>query len=808
MKKLVAVLGGGVAGMSAAHELINRGYKVKVFERNKQYCGGKARSVNVPNTNLKDPEKYLPGEHGFRFFPGFYKHITSTMKEIPYLDNNGNPQSNGCFDNLVPTTRIMLARYGKQSIVTVASFPKSIKDIKLLIHDMYGSNTGLTKEGIEFFASKMWQLMTSSQARRNEEYENIGWWYYLEADRFNDAYRTLLVEGLTRTLVAAQAKSASTKTGDDILLQLIFNMAEPGINTDRVLNGPTNDRWLNPWLEYLTDRGVEYYHGNKVSEIITKDGKIQSANIINNSGETQVVEADYFVLATPVEVSTTLITEEMSNIDPALSNLETLAKSVNWMNGIQYYLNTDVEITNGHCIYSDSEWAVTSISQMQFWKGYDLEDRYNGRVKGILSVDVSDWTSTEYKGKIAENCEPEVVADLVWEQMEKSLNIDGKKVIDKSMIEFVYVDRDIQWNAKTHQDVDLEPLLVNKVGTWKLRPNATSRIPNFFLASDYVRTNTDLATMEGANEAARRAVNGILEQDNSSAEPCEIWPLSEPWLFKPLKYWDQKRFEKGESYSHSIPLWLKAFMLVWGAIFSIVYFARIIKFELTTFVEKLIPDLKSTRSKFALTTMGVAIALLYYFSTYPGGYITASIWGYGLFSVYVIYWLITKDKVFEKLIVFAITAGIVELFADAYLVSITDTLVYPKPEPMIWDSPAYMPFSWAVVLIQIGYISSLFKDKLGWWKDGLLMVAFSAMLIPLYENFAIHAGWWSYQNAVMWADVPAYIYIAEGLLMFLVPYFLIQCLKKPLKYSIFYGVVEGIVMLLSCILAIFIVNTL
>jgi hypothetical protein len=148
--------------------------------------------------------------------------------------------------------------------------------------------------------------------------------------------------------------------------------------------------------------------------------------------------------------------------------------------------------------------------------------------------------------------------------MEKSLNVNGNKILDKSMIEFVYVDRDIQWDPKTHQDVDLEPLLVNKVDTWKLRPEATTKIPNFFLASDYIQTNTDLATMEGANEAARRAVNGILEKDNSSPEPCTVWPLSEPWLFTPLKNWDQKRFEKGEEYSHDLPLWLKAFMVIWG----------------------------------------------------------------------------------------------------------------------------------------------------------------------------------------------------------------------------------------------------
>ena len=57
---------------------------------------------------------------------------------------------------------------------------------------------------------------------------------------------------------------------------------------------------------------------------------------------------------------------------------------------------------------------------------------------------------------------------------------------------------------------------MNLVDTWPLRPEATTAIPNLFLASDYVRTYTDLATMEGANEAARRAVNGLLDAASST----------------------------------------------------------------------------------------------------------------------------------------------------------------------------------------------------------------------------------------------------------------------------------------------------
>ena len=75
-----------------------------------------------------------------------------------------------------------------------------------------------------------------------------------------------------------------------------------------------------------------------------------------------------------------------------------------------------------------------------------------------------------------------------------------------------FLDPAIEFPNPT-EAANLEPLLVNTANSWEDRPDAVTRIPNLFLASDYVRTHTDLATMEGANEAARRAVNGILERD-------------------------------------------------------------------------------------------------------------------------------------------------------------------------------------------------------------------------------------------------------------------------------------------------------
>ncbi|MEM7349036.1 MAG: FAD-dependent oxidoreductase, partial [Chloroflexota bacterium] len=83
------------------------------------------------------------------------------------------------------------------------------------------------------------------------------------------------------------------------------------------------------------------------------------------------------------------------------------------------------------------------------------------------------------------------------------------------------------------------------VNRWHLRPNAHTQIPNMFLAADYVRTNMGAATMESANEAARRAVNHLLQVSGSKAPRCKIWSLKEPEFLIPLKWYDHRRFQQG-----------------------------------------------------------------------------------------------------------------------------------------------------------------------------------------------------------------------------------------------------------------------
>jgi 15-cis-phytoene desaturase len=244
----------------------------------------------------------------------------------------------------------------------------------------------------------------------------------------------------------------------------------------------------------------------------------------------------------PVEVMRQLLTPELLDAAPGLAGLRRL--KTRWMNGIMFYLHRDVPLVRGHSIYIDSPWSLTSISQAQFWPDVDLAPPGGGQVAGILSVDISDWTTNGVIfGKPAMECTRDQVAEEVWAQLKQHLNRPGRPVLEDGNRVGWFLDDDIvSPNPHGKTDINLEPLLINTVGSWQERPDATTSIANLLLASDYVRTCTDLATMEGANEAARRAVNGILDAVGSDSPRCTLWPLTEPAVFTPWQQLDRVRF--------------------------------------------------------------------------------------------------------------------------------------------------------------------------------------------------------------------------------------------------------------------------
>ena len=188
--------------------------------------------------------------------------------------------------------------------------------------------------------------------------------------------------------VAARAEEASART-IGLVMARFFNQLITGNELDRLLDGPTNDVWIQPWLEHLRASGRRLPPRRRGAEIQVGAKGIDGV-IVDRGHGAERIDADEYILATPIEVTRKLVPARLAARAPELANLRHL--KTEWMNGIQFHLREPAPIVAGHVNYVDSPWALTSISQQQFWDDFDLaEDFGDGTVHDILSIDISNW---------------------------------------------------------------------------------------------------------------------------------------------------------------------------------------------------------------------------------------------------------------------------------------------------------------------------------------------------------------------------------------------------------------------------------
>lgn len=538
----VAILGGGVAGLSAAHELIERGFDVTVYER--KALGGKARSIGVPGS-ASGGRQDLPGEHGFRFFPGFYHNLGDTMRRIPYP---GNPH--GTWDNLVEAHEYLSSREGGHHDITFPFALPNPGDPSAWLTALTTIAAGLDSLGrlrageVLYFAQKLLVYLTSCDERRWGQWEKISYFDYMHFDRRSPEFGNLFGDGLVRNLAATKSPDASAHAvsfiGEATVLSWTGRGNEPGGFIDRVLNGPTNEKWLDPWVAHLRSLGVKFNVGWKVDALTMQSGRVAAATATDANGVRQTIGADWFICSMPSERAAVLLDNPaVLSADPGLASVKRIRQD--WMNGLVFYLRNELPITNGHVNYVDSPFAVTSISQKQFWN-VDLRGYGDGTVRESLSTIVSDWfTPGVLYRKAAKDCTPQEIVTEVWTQMKRHLNDTGPAMLTDDMLHSWFLDPAILAPGTPGVAND-EPLLIQHPNGWKERPNSVTRIPNLFLAGDWVRTNINVTTMEGANEGGRQAANGLLDAAGSTAPRCSLKNLLVPAEFKLAKDIDRARY--------------------------------------------------------------------------------------------------------------------------------------------------------------------------------------------------------------------------------------------------------------------------
>ena len=142
-----------------------------------------------------------------------------------------------------------------------------------------------------------------------------------------------------------------------------------------------------------------------------------------------------------------------------------------------------------------------------------------GSAYGLSFIDLSQtWTLETHSGNtfinlVASDCVPiagygiAMTTDLLIEDLARFIAFDR--------------DRDID-SRRTHLNSNLnEPLFTNQVGSWPLRPTTTCGIPNMFIAGDFCRTPIDVVTIEGAVVSGLQAAEAVRARA-AAGKPIEI----------------------------------------------------------------------------------------------------------------------------------------------------------------------------------------------------------------------------------------------------------------------------------------------
>ncbi|AWZ08375.1 MULTISPECIES: FAD-dependent oxidoreductase [unclassified Streptomyces] len=541
----VAVLGGGVAGLTAAHELAERGYAVTVYER--RALGGKARSMDVPGS-ARGGRRPLPAEHGFRFIPGIYHNLPDTMRRIPFPGN-----ANGVWDNLVAPREMMFARAaGREDLRAPIPWPEHAP-AELTPDELRRALTGILQSLVRlplhetaYFVNRVLVFLTSCDERREDQWERTPWWEFTRAARMSQEYQRILAIGITRNIVATKAEEASTRTVGTLGEAFVFNLLGRGADgpPDRILNLPTNEAWIDPWEARLRALGVEFNIGWTVREVRCADGRVSGVLVEDPAGAVRTVTADHYVSALPVEHARPTWSAALRAADPMLGRCDELR--TDWMTGIQFYLTERAPLVHGHLNCIDSPWSLTAIQQAEHWPARDFPADYgDGAAVDCLSVDISEWDKPGILyGKTAKQCTREEIAREVWAQLKASLNDTGRTLLSDGKLHSWFLDPGVDGTG-TPNPTNQDQLLIHPTGTFHNRPSAGTRIPNFFLSGDYVSVDIDLATMEGANASARAAVNSLLDRDGSKASRCTVRPMYRAPELEPFKRNDLWRHRLG-----------------------------------------------------------------------------------------------------------------------------------------------------------------------------------------------------------------------------------------------------------------------
>jgi outer membrane protein OmpA-like peptidoglycan-associated protein len=505
-------------------------------------------------------QNLLPGEHGYRFFPSFYRHLFDTMKRtqvfeyIEYQAGVGSEEllqggRTTVYERLRPTTEQEVRLSDRSHFTIPRSSPKSVPEAMRLLHDV-ASKLEMTDADVMALQLRLLQYMSTGRERRRG-YSYVSWSEYLKAHERSEQFRKYL-ENSSTLLLAMNASEGDARTHGSVTTQMLLDHVRPSERVDSLLCGPTSSEWFEPWRKYLHTHGVTFRR-REIAKIEYSEGR--GFTLIATSEDepnTPVPKGAVVVLAVEREAAYKL-TEGLadSTENEGLRDLRRLYsmptdRRERIMCGVQFFFDEDLDSVFGHTAYLGSDWGLSAVYQPQFW--WNRRNWTHG-YHGILSVDVGRVDG--FAPKVVDEWRREF-AEQVWQQIQ---TFYPENKLPRPVC--FNVDLGLTYDKNQQQLTTRYPMLVTLAGDWEARPGELPVADDksgyvlahgqLVLAGTYMKTFTRVTSMESACESARHAVNAILDAHGYRGSRCDTWDIEEVELeaLAPLRALDDELFRRG-----------------------------------------------------------------------------------------------------------------------------------------------------------------------------------------------------------------------------------------------------------------------
>jgi hypothetical protein len=487
----VIIIGGGIAGLTVAQELLNQNYKVKLIERN-DIIGGLARTVQS-STN-----KVCPYEYSWRAYGQWYQNVFQLMKNIPF----DNKQT--VFDKLT------ILQGGKKTC------DKKIPNYQNTFSKMPYNDL------LKMFPTIL-QYFSSCNDRNIQIYSSIGLKDYIHQYHLSKKAEDLIGK-IVGPYLGFDYHHASVY---DLLygFEMMFNNSSSEFEFS-ITSLPTNFAWFEPWVLHLKKKGLQLHLNTEVSKInINNTNYIENIEIYSKStNTTTILKANYYVNCTGPEVLEKLIKPYSSkpSINQWYNDIKLVAKYGRQIQlSIYYYVDKKIflENTNTLAYLPNTPWLLMVLPTGHIWGDKYLSKYCNKNIKEVISVGICEpYVHGNLIKKPWSKCTQKEIEIEAWHQLINDHDfVNNICVEDNTSIKNVKIIEFKMWDSYIYKNGEIntyEPKWANNVNTRPHRPSDITPISNLFLAGSYSNTSTGIYSMESAAESGKKAAIALCKYDN------------------------------------------------------------------------------------------------------------------------------------------------------------------------------------------------------------------------------------------------------------------------------------------------------